>query len=248
MRLKTTRCAWVASVAILALVACRSDVVANPPRPVTVASTSPIPTSPPATGRTQSAPAQPSVAHCVVSASVTAPQVVLVISSGTSATVSACTRTASGWRRDLGPYYGHVGYTGVTSARAKREGDGHTPAGTYSLLGGFGLAADPGLAQGWKPVRRGDVWVDDSGSRLYNTRETNPANGRWHSAESLEQPGAYDLAQVIDYNSQRVPAKGSAIFLHVDQGHSTAGCVAIAHDPLVAVMRWERRGAVISVS
>jgi L,D-peptidoglycan transpeptidase YkuD (ErfK/YbiS/YcfS/YnhG family) len=191
---------------------------------------------------------RPVYAQCLVPAGVTAAQVVLVRSSGVSATVWACTRTGSGYRRDLGPFYGHVGYTGVIAASSKREGDGHTPAGVYSLLGGFGLRSDPGLAQGWAPVHHGDVWVDDPGSPDYNLRETGPADGRWRSAESLEQPGPYDYAQVIGYNLSRTPGRGSAIFLHVDTGGSTAGCVAVPAAELLSIFRWERSGAVISIS
>ena len=97
-------------------------------------------------------------------------------------------------------------------------------------------------------MHSGDVWVDDPKSSLYNTWQTNPSNGRWNSAESLNQPGPYALAQVIDYNTARAPYSGSAIFLHVDTGGATAGCVAIGRDQLTQVFRWERSGAVISIS
>ena len=63
-----------------------------------------------------------------------------------------------------------------------------------------------------------DVWVDDSASSLYNTHQRTPANGRWASAEKLLNQPAYNYAQVIGYNEARTPGRGSAIFLHVDQG------------------------------
>lgn len=174
-------------------------------------------------------------------------QVVLVSSSGSSATVRACQRQGSAWLLALGPMYGHVGSSGVAPAGAKREGDLRTPSGTYPLGRGFGVLSDPGVAFSWRRVGSNDVWVDDPGSSLYNTWQQKPANGRWQSAESLDEPGAYDYAQVIDYNTARVPGRGSAIFLHVDHGSPTVGCVSLPRTQLLSVFRWERPGAVIVI-
>ena len=181
-----------------------------------------------------------------VPSGVTAPQVVLVDSSGSGATIRACRRSGSGYTTELGPYDGHVGRNGVSAS--KREGDLRTPAGVFPLREGFGVYANPGLRVGsWRRVDAQDVWVDDSASSLYNTHQRTPANGRWASAEKLLNQPAYNYAQVIGYNEARTPGRGSAIFLHVDQGGGTAGCVSLPTGPLLAVLRWERAGAVIAI-
>jgi L,D-peptidoglycan transpeptidase YkuD (ErfK/YbiS/YcfS/YnhG family) len=172
--------------------------------------------------------------------------VVLVKGSGSSATVRACRRSGGRYLLELGPYFGHVGRNGVSWS--KREGDLRTPAGTYPLRGGFGARGNPGLATGWFRVDAADVWVDDPGSSLYNTHQRKPANGRWDSAEDLLNTPAYNYAQVIGYNEARTPGKGSAIFLHVDTGGGTAGCVSLPTSALLAVMRWQVPGAVMSIS
>ena len=184
-------------------------------------------------------------AACSVSSSVHAAQVVVVRSSGSSATIRACRRVGSRYVVALGPYAGHVGLHGVSST--KREGDLRTPAGVFSLRGGFGRYPNPGLDQSWLRVDSRDVWVDDPGSALYNTHQRTPAAGRWSSAESLDV-SAYNYAQVIGYNEARTPGRGSAIFLHVDHGSGTAGCVSVPSASLVAILRWERPGAVIAIS
>lgn len=184
-------------------------------------------------------------AICTVPAGVHASQVVVVRSSGSSATIRACQRSGSRYVLALGPYSGHVGIKGVSAS--KREGDLRTPAGTFALRGGFGRRANPGLAQSWLRVDSRDVWVDDSSSSLYNTHQRTPAAGRWTSAEPLDV-SAYDYAQVIGYNEARTPGRGSAIFLHVDHGSGTAGCVSVPSSQLVSILRWERPGAVISIS
>ena len=199
------------------------------------------------TARVTAAPRPAAPANrCRVPSGVSAPQVVLVDSSGSSATVRACRRTASGYTTDLGPYYGHVGRNGVSAD--KREGDLRTPAGVFPLRGGFGAYANPGLRiGGWLRVDSRDVWVDDPGSALYNTHQRTPADGRWASAERLLNQPAYDYAQVIGWNEARVPGKGSAIFMHVDKGAGTAGCVSLPTRALLSVLRWERSGAVIAI-
>src|SRR5665647_659944 len=75
-----------------------------------------------------------------------------------------------------------------------------------------------------------------------------PAVGRWDSAEQLQQSPAYNYAQVIGYNEARTAGAGSAIFLHVDQGHSTSGCVSLPTSALLSVMRWERSGVVMAIT
>ena len=178
---------------------------------------------------------------------VSATQVVLVVSSGSSAVIRACEKRNGTWVSVLGKMYGHVGLNGVVSRSAKREGDRRTPAGTYSLGRGFGVRSDPGVRFSWTRTTTADVWVDDSGSSLYNTWQRKPANGRWDSAEDLYVPGNYDHVQVIDYNTARVPGKGSAIFMHVDHQSGTFGCVTVPRSQLISLLRWERAGALIVI-
>jgi L,D-peptidoglycan transpeptidase YkuD (ErfK/YbiS/YcfS/YnhG family) len=176
-----------------------------------------------------------------------ATQVVLVTGSGSSARVRACQRKSGRWVSVLGTMYGHVGANGVAPAGAKREGDGRTPSGTFSLGRGFGVQGDPGVAFRWTRVDRRDVWVDDPGSSLYNTWQRTPADGRWDSAEPLYQPTSYAYAQVIEYNTARTPGRGSAIFLHVDHASGTTGCVSVPRSQLLELLRWELPGAVMVI-
>jgi L,D-peptidoglycan transpeptidase YkuD (ErfK/YbiS/YcfS/YnhG family) len=234
-----------ASVALLVLPIAVACSAATPAR------TGEAPASPVATRAAAAGPAaaaaQAAAVACGVPRGVRAAQVLLVRGSGTTARVTACARTASGgYVRALGPYRGHVGRAGVAPAGAKREGDGRTPRGVFALRGGFGTAADPGTSLHWMRVTARDVWVDDPRSRLYNTHQVLPARGRWRSAERLQIP-AYEYAQVIGYNEARRPGLGSAIFLHVDTGRPTAGCVSLPRSALLRVLRWQRPGAAVVI-
>ena len=200
--------------------------------------------------RDQALQSPPAAEPCDVGAAAGATHVVVVRSSGSRATVRACSQASGGgYVTDLGPFDGYVGRSGVTSAGSKREGDGATPAGVYPLRSGFGVRDDPGLAQGWSVVDDADVlYIDDPASSMYNTRQRKPSDGRWSSAEDLRNSPAYDYAQVIGYNEGATPGAGSAIFLHVATGGPTAGCVSLPQGALLEVLRWQGPGARIVIS
>ena len=52
-------------------------------------------------------------------------------------------------------------------------------------------------------------------------------------------PRAYAHLAVIEYNMHPVvPGRGSGIFLHVQIGNATSGCVSLRRPALVYVLRW----------
>lgn len=187
--------------------------------------------------------------YCKLKPTFTVAQIIWVDGSGSRQTTRLCARVSRGrYVVQGGPYAGHLGRNGVAAPGAKREGDGKTPYGAYPMRGGFGIYANPGLRSSWLVTRWRDVWVDDSRSALYNTHRLLPVRGRWTSAEALRLRPAYNYAQVIGYNERRRPGRGSAIFLHIDQGRGTAGCVSLPRKLLLKVLRWERRGAWIWIT
>lgn len=125
---------------------------------------------------------------------------------------------------------GIVGRNGITAEKV--EGDGKTPAGTYSFTMSFGLKEDPGSILPYHKVVKGDYWVDDGTSPYYNQLvNTSVTPKSWSSAENLAAASPYyNYALALDYNGERVPGKGSAIFLHcftarADNG--SAGCIRL---------------------
>ncbi len=114
----------------------------------------------------------------------------------------------------------------------KHEGDKKTPAGVYTFAGAFGLKDNPGTILPYHKIVSGDYYVDDSNSQYYNLLiNTNQVVNDWNSAENLmEQAPQYNYGLIIDYNSERTPRKGSAIFLHCPKSFNntgTSGCVSI---------------------
>ena len=134
------------------------------------------------------------------------------------------------------------------SGPKKREGDGRSPAGFFSLGPAFGYAKDPpsGCRLPYRTITEQDYFVDDPNAKEYNQwvelpRGTSPIQ-LWRSAEKmLRSDGLYVLGIVIDQNVDPiVRSRGSAIFFHVWRNASTptVGCTAMAKTDLLKLIRW----------
>lgn len=113
----------------------------------------------------------------------------------------------------------------------KREGDGGTPRGIFTLRRLWWRADRAPRPRTHLPVRRitpTDGWCEDPRDRRYNKPVKVPkqstADRLWR-ADRL-----YDLIIEIDHNTKpRIAGRGSAVFIHVarDGFAPTAGCVAL---------------------
>ena len=170
-------------------------------------------------------------------------QLITVIAASDSATTATfrAYRISHGHAVSVfGPWTARVGYNGIAPPGQKREGDGRTPSGSYGFSFFFGVRPDDGFSFAFRHAYRYDFWDDDPQSSLYNewvdARKHNPGL----KPEPMHQVPAYKYAAVITYNASRVPGLGSAIFLHVSTGTSTAGCVSLPRAKLLQVLRWLR--------
>jgi L,D-peptidoglycan transpeptidase YkuD (ErfK/YbiS/YcfS/YnhG family) len=155
----------------------------------------------------------------------------------TYATFSAFQGSAGRWHRVFGPWAARIGRRGFAPPGRKREGDGRTPSGTFNIQFFFGVFANPGVRFAYRRAHAYDFWDDDPASPRYNewvdARRADPGV----SPEPMDVSG-YDYGAVIGYNSARTPGLGSAIFLHVNIGIATAGCVTLPAEKLLDVLRW----------
>ncbi|WP_110926538.1 SH3 domain-containing protein [Bacillus massiliglaciei] len=153
-----------------------------------------------------------------------------------AATIQAFEKTNGKWKRTYS-MSGVVGKYGMTGS--KKEGDGKTPTGKYTIGTAFYRGTMPKTKLPVKKITSDSVWVDDSKSALYNTWQSkSKTKGKWSSAENLNIP-QYDRGFVINYNTARTPYKGSAIFFHVagSSGY-TAGCVATSKTNVQNILAW----------
>ena len=122
----------------------------------------------------------------------------------------------------------------------QREGDGRTPTGSYGFGSFFfGVNSRPsGIRYAWRHAYTYDVWDDDSSSARYNLWTNRNRHYPGRGPEPMHVSPAYNYGAVIAYNTARKPGLGSAIFLHVSHGSSTAGCVAVPQADLLKLLRW----------
>lgn len=124
----------------------------------------------------------------------------------------------------------------------KRESDGATPLGAWKLRRVWyrhdRLGRAPDTALPVRQIRETDGWCDDPSSPDYNRHIVLPHAARH---ERLWRDDAlYDVVVELGYNDDPpVPARGSAIFMHVARPDlaPTEGCVALALDDLRALLR-----------
>jgi len=154
-----------------------------------------------------------------------------------NATITTFENVNGAWRQ-IASFAGNVGYKGFVYN--KKEGDGRSSIGIFSLGTAFGRYSNPGIQMTYRKSTTNDFWIDDVKSSLYNTWQRGPARSRWKSPEKMYIP-SYNYGIVINYNTtKRAPGKGSAIFFHVwsGAGHGTAGCTAASQANVINTLKW----------
>ncbi|PHR63112.1 MAG: hypothetical protein COA47_00425 [Robiginitomaculum sp.] len=144
-----------------------------------------------------------------------------------------------------------IGSGGLIAAAGKREGDGTTPIGTYTLRRVLFRADRLKAPQTDLPCRAlepHDGWCDEPKDAAYNRPVVRPypASNEQLTREDL----LYDLLVVLGHNDQPpVPGLGSAVFLHVARANwaPTRGCVAISELDLRALLRGATPGSQLEI-
>lgn len=159
----------------------------------------------------------------------------------TTATLQAAELVHGCWVRTLGPYFARVGRHGLRAHR--HEGDGTTPIGVFTIGATLlGVGPDPHDAYPYRRLTCGDWWDEDPSSASYDELVRVPCGASpGFAGEPLWLEGnAYPILAVIWFNPRRVPGLGSGIFLHLDYGRPTDGCVALLRPALYRVLAWLR--------
>lgn len=140
-----------------------------------------------------------------------------------------------------------IGRGGTCAAADKQEGDGCTPLGIWPIRAVLlrpGKVAPLPLALPWRWIRSADGWSDDPDDPAYNRPVHLP---RAFSTESLIRgDDAYDIIVILGHNdAPPQPGKGSAIFFHLSEGRSTAGCIAVDRVDMLRLLPHLRPGDVL---
>jgi len=124
----------------------------------------------------------------------------------------------------------------------KKEGDGKSPAGIFSLKQAFGYQPFH-VKYPYKVYAETDHCVDDVHSRYYNKIvDSTKIKADYKSKEHMKFPkDFYKYGVVVNHNhideKGAVPGAGSCIFMHIKKV-PTAGCTVMNEKEMKKIIRW----------
>ena len=120
-----------------------------------------------------------------------------------------------------------IGKKGLNSN--KKEGDYSTPKGLYKLNKLYFRKDRVGTPKSKLPtkiIKKNMAWCDNPNHKKYN-EEIKMQNTKLKES-FYRDDHKYDYIISISYNEQRIPNKGSAVFIHLTDNYKpTAGCIAL---------------------
>jgi Uncharacterized protein conserved in bacteria len=161
--------------------------------------------------------------------------------SGSSATMIALEKKNNRWKAASDVIDAGIGRNGFAAPGQKREGDGKSPTGLFSLGQLFGYEKSIDTRMPHRQTSTEDKWIDDPDSPDYNKYVRGNTTAK--SFENLKiSTDEYKLCMVINYNTNPVvKGMGSAIFLHLsfgDSPNSSSGCVVITPEKMEKLLKW----------
>jgi D-alanyl-D-alanine dipeptidase len=148
-------------------------------------------------------------------------------------------RNGLGWGRGL--------TNPPSSGPQKKEGDGRSPAGVFSLTYAFGYAPAAEVREIKLPYIQctsSVECVDDTNSSSYNiiVDRRSVAKVDWKSSEKMQKSDdEYKLGVFVAHNaSPTVPGAGSCVFLHIwkEPGQPTSGSTAMSIGGIESLLGW----------
>ena len=147
------------------------------------------------------------------------------------------------WKPAHAPMSASGGKLGFAPFDEKREGDKRAPTGIFSIERTFGYGKKAKTRMPYTPVTELDYWIDDADSPDYNkwvTLDAPQPKEIKHNEPLKRDDHLYRYAIVVEYNVDRIPGKGSAIFIHWERspGAYTSGCIATSKENMLSLFKW----------
>jgi L,D-peptidoglycan transpeptidase YkuD (ErfK/YbiS/YcfS/YnhG family) len=172
-------------------------------------------------------------------------QILLVVDNSsfflTRTTLYAMEKREDTWQMAFKPFNIVIGGKGFAPPGEKREGDGKTPSGIYSLKMTFGYDTTIGTKMPYRQALADDIWVDDPNADDYNHWTKKQESGAASYEIMKRDDNLYKYGIIIEYNTNPViKGNGSAIFMHIwkEENVPTAGCVAMSEENILKILDW----------
>ncbi len=159
----------------------------------------------------------------------------------TKTTLYALEKHKDKWQTVFEPFDAVIGRNGFAPTGEKREGDGRTPSGIYTLKMSFGYDSSVKTKMPYRQVLADDIWVDDQNAEDYNLWVKKSETHATSYEMMRRDDNLYKYGIVIEYNTDPIiKGNGSAIFLHIWKGRGipTAGCVAVSEESIIKIIGW----------
>jgi L,D-peptidoglycan transpeptidase YkuD (ErfK/YbiS/YcfS/YnhG family) len=140
-----------------------------------------------------------------------------------------------------------IGKNGLNSN--KKEGDYSTPKGLFNLKKLYFRKDHVGIPESKiekKVITKNMAWCDNPSDKRYN-EEIQTRNK--HLKEYLYRKDyKYDYLITIDYNHNKIPNMGSAIFIHLTDNYKpTAGCIALKKKDFEILLKLIKKNTKIKI-
>jgi len=145
------------------------------------------------------------------------------------------------WKKVRESFNGTIGKNGFAGPGEKREGDGRSPSGIFSLKLAFGYNKSIQTKMPYRQALPDDLWIDDVHAADYNRWVKKNSTQATSYEQMKRNDNLYKYGIVIEYNTNPViKGHGSAIFIHIWRGENigTEGCVAVAEEEIIRILYW----------
>jgi|TARA_B110000027_G_scaffold66698_1_gene71384 L,D-peptidoglycan transpeptidase YkuD (ErfK/YbiS/YcfS/YnhG family) len=130
-----------------------------------------------------------------------------------------------------------IGKNGLNSN--KKEGDYSTPKGVFALKKLYFRKDRVGIPKcrlKIKIIKKNMAWCDDPKHKKYN--EEIKTQDKDNREKFYRIDHTYDYVISINHNEQKIPNKGSAIFIHLTTKYKpTAGCIALKRNDFEILLK-----------
>lgn len=182
-------------------------------------------------------------------------QLLLVSSSDFNSSIASMQvyeRDGIKWKRVFKPIAVNLGRTGLAwgdglisfaheqDEPIKKEGDGKSPAGLFSLDFFFGYERKD-FNYPYLKVDEETLCIDDVHSPSYNQVIEHANPSQFKSFEYMKRDDKqYKLGISVGHNKSKKKMQGSCIFIHIqrDINSPTSGCTSLEENELLKIMKW----------
>ena len=130
-----------------------------------------------------------------------------------------------------------IGKNGLNSS--KKEGDYSTPKGVFALKKLYFRKDRVGIPKcrlKKEIIKKNMAWCDDPRHKKYN--EEIKTQDKDNKEKFYRIDHTYDYVISINHNEQKIPNKGSAIFIHLTTKYKpTAGCITLKRNDFEILLK-----------